>query len=44
MITSIPMIATSYFAQGVLSWILPLAVFLAVLLWYFLMVRRRHPE
>ena len=38
------MIAVSYFVEGVYTWGLPLAVFLSVLAWYILMVRRRHPE
>ena len=38
------MIATSTVAQGVLTWAIPLFVFLAVLAWYMLVLRRRHPE
>jgi hypothetical protein len=37
-------IAASTLAQGILTWAIPLAVYLAVVLWYFLMVRRRHPR
>jgi hypothetical protein len=40
----LPMIAVSYFVEGALTWALPLAVFLAVLAWYILLIRRRHPE
>jgi hypothetical protein len=39
-----PIAATSLLVQGILSWALPLAVFLAVLLWYVLMLRRHHPQ
>jgi hypothetical protein len=39
-----PILATSIVAQGVLTWALPLFVFLAVLLWYVLLLRSRHPE
>jgi hypothetical protein len=38
------MIATSTFVEGVLTWAFPLAVFLSVLVWYVLLVRRRHPD
>jgi hypothetical protein len=38
------LIAISTVAQGILTWAIPLAVFLAVLLWYLLLLRRRHPE
>jgi hypothetical protein len=41
---SLPLIALSTFGQGVLTWALPLAVFLAILAWYVLLIRRRHPE
>jgi hypothetical protein len=37
-------IAASYLTQGVLTWAFPLAVFLAVLAWYVVMVLRRHPD
>jgi hypothetical protein len=37
-------IAISTAAQGVLTWAIPLFVFLAVLAWYLLLLRRRHPE
>ena len=37
-------IATSIVGEGVLTWAIPLGVFLAVLLWYLLLLRRRHPE
>lgn len=39
-----PTVATSVVAQGVLTWAVPLFVFLAVLFWYLLVLRRRHPE
>jgi hypothetical protein len=39
-----PIAATSPLVQGILSWAIPLAVFLAVLLWYVLLLRRRHPQ
>jgi hypothetical protein len=38
------LIAVSTVAQGILTWAIPLGVFLAVLLWYLLLLRRRHPE
>jgi hypothetical protein len=37
-------IAISSDAQGVLTWAIPLFGFLAVLIWYLLLLRRRHPE
>jgi hypothetical protein len=37
-------IAVSAFAQGALTWAFPLAVFLAVLAWYVLLLRHHHPE
>ena len=36
--------AVSTVAQGILTWAIPLGVFLAVLLWYLVLLRRRHPE
>jgi hypothetical protein len=39
-----PIAAASLLVQGILSWAIPLAVFLAVLLWYILLLRRRHPQ
>jgi hypothetical protein len=36
--------AISTVAQGILTWAIPLGVFLAVLAWYMLLLRRRHPE
>jgi hypothetical protein len=39
-----PPIAASPLVQGILSWAIPLAVFLAVLLWYVLLLRHRHPQ
>jgi hypothetical protein len=39
-----PILATSPLVDGILSWAIPLAVFLAVLLWYVLMLRRHHPQ
>jgi hypothetical protein len=36
--------AISTFAQGALTWAFPLAVFLAVVAWYVLLVRRNHPD
>lgn len=38
------LLAISTEAQGILTWAIPLGVFLAVLVWYFLLLRRRHPE
>jgi hypothetical protein len=38
------LIAVSTVAQGILTWAIPLGVFLAVLLWYLVLLRRRHPE
>jgi hypothetical protein len=37
-------VATSPVVEGVLTWAIPLVVFLAVLLWYFLLLRRHHPR
>jgi hypothetical protein len=39
-----PTVATSIVAEGILTWAIPLGVFLAVLLWYLLLLRARHPE
>ena len=36
--------ATSIVGEGILTWAIPLGVFLAVLAWYMLLLRRRHPE
>jgi hypothetical protein len=38
------LIAISTAAQGILTLVIPLGGFLAVLLWYMLLLRRRHPE
>jgi hypothetical protein len=38
------MIAISTEAQGILTWAIPLGGFLAVLIWYVALLRRRHPE
>jgi uncharacterized membrane protein (DUF485 family) len=38
------LLATSIEAEGILTWAIPLGVFLAVLAWYLLLLRRRHPE
>ena len=37
-------IAITVAGQGVLTWAIPLAIFLAVLVWYMLLLIRRHPE
>lgn len=37
-------IAASVVGQGILTWAIPLGVFLVVLLWQLLDLRRRHPE
>lgn len=39
-----PIIATSPLAQGILTAVIPLAVFLGVLLWYVPLLRRHHPH
>jgi hypothetical protein len=39
-----PLLAISTEAQGILTLVIPLGGFLAVLVWYFLVLRRRHPE
>jgi hypothetical protein len=39
-----PVLALSVVGQGILTWAIPLGVFIAVLLWYMLLLRRRHPE
>lgn len=38
------LIAISTAAQGILTLVIPLGAFLAVLAWYLLLLRRRHPE
>jgi hypothetical protein len=37
-------IAITVAGQGVLTWAIPLGVFLAVLVWCMLLLIRRHPE
>ncbi len=37
-------LATSIAAQGVLTWAVPLAVLIVLLVWYVLLLRHRHPE
>jgi hypothetical protein len=37
-------IATSVVADGILTWAMPLAVLIALLVWYVMLIRRRHPE
>ena len=37
-------VAITVAGQGVLTWAIPLGVFLAVLVWYVLQLARRHPE
>jgi hypothetical protein len=39
-----PTVATSVVAQGILTWAMPLGVLIALVVWYMLMLRRRHPE
>lgn len=39
-----PIISTSVVAEGILTWAIPLAVLIALVIWYVLLVRRRHPE
>jgi hypothetical protein len=39
-----PIVSTSVVAEGILTWALPLVVLIAVLIWYVLLLRRRHPE
>jgi hypothetical protein len=39
-----PILSASPAVQGLLTWAIPLVVFLAVLLWYVLALRRHHPE
>jgi len=38
------LLSTSTVAQGILTWAIPLAVLIVVLIWYLLLLRRRHPE
>ena len=38
------LLAISTEAQGILTLAIPLVGFLAVLAWYILVLRRRHPE
>jgi len=39
-----PTLATSLLVEGILTWAIPLAVFLGVLFWYLLILRRHHPR
>jgi hypothetical protein len=39
-----PNLATSLLVDGILTWAIPLAVFLGVLVWYLLILRRHHPR
>jgi hypothetical protein len=36
--------AVSTFVQGALTWAFPLIVFLAVVSWYVILIRRNHPD
>jgi hypothetical protein len=38
------LVATSVAAQGIITWALPLVVFLAVLIWYLLQLMDRFRE
>lgn len=37
-------VAITVAGQGVLTWAIPLGIFLAVLVWYVRQLARRHPE
>ncbi len=37
-------LATSPLVEGILTWAIPLAVFLGVLFWYVLLLRRHYPQ
>jgi hypothetical protein len=39
-----PILFTSVVAEGILTWAIPLAVLIALVVWYVLLLRRRHPE
>jgi hypothetical protein len=39
-----PIFSTSVTAEGILTWAIPLGVLIALIIWYVLLVRRRHPE
>jgi hypothetical protein len=39
-----PIVSTSVVAQGILTWAIPLVVLIALLVWYLLLLRSRHPE
>jgi hypothetical protein len=39
-----PIVATSVAAEGLLTWAIPLGVLIALVIWYVLLLRRRHPE
>jgi hypothetical protein len=39
-----PIVSASVVAEGVLTWAMPLAVLIALVIWYVMLVRRRHPE
>lgn len=34
----------SVVGQGILTWAVPLGGFIAVLIWYLLLLRHRHPQ
>jgi hypothetical protein len=38
------LLATSTLGQGILTWAIPLAVLIAVLIWYLILLRRRDPD
>lgn len=38
------LVIASVVGQGVMTWGIPLAVLIAVLIWYLLLLRSRHPE
>ena len=37
-------IAITVAGEGIITWAIPLGVFLAVLAWYMVLLIRRHPE
>ena len=39
-----PIVSTSVAVEGILTWAIPLGVLIALVIWYVLLLRRRHPE
>ena len=39
-----PILSASVAAEGILTWAIPLGVLIALVIWYVLLLRRRHSE